>query len=444
VNKIAVAALALALASPSSLAEKNETNPRAQWPQWRGPLASGVAPLGDPPVEWSESRNVRWKLAIPGKGHSTPIIWGNHLFVTTAIPHGETGAPVPEHDHGAHDNVPAARMQKFVVIAVDRRDGKILWERTVRDERPHAGTHVTGTWASNSPATDGERVFASFGSQGIYAFDFDGKLLWQTDPGDMQIFHGHGEGSSPVLYKDTLIVNWDHQGESFVVALDARTGKERWRIARDEITSWSTPLIVEHGGTTQVVISATKRVRSYDLASGGLIWECAGLSRNVVASPVAADGFVYVANSYDRQAMLAIRLAGAKGDITNTDAVVWKRERDTPYVPSPLLYDDTLCFIKHNQGFLTCVEAKSGKALFGPQRLEGMRNIFASPVAAADRIYIADRNGSTMVIKRGATFEPLARNRLEDSFSASPAIVGDALYLRGERNLYCIAQDPAK
>jgi outer membrane protein assembly factor BamB len=260
----------------------------------------------------------------------------------------------------------------------------------------------------------------------------------------MQIFHGHGEGSSPVLYKDTLIVNWDHQGESFVVALDARTGKERWRIARDEITSWSTPLIVEHGGTTQVVISATKRVRSYDLASGGLIWECAGLSRNVVASPVAADGFVYVANSYDRQAMLAIRLAGAKGDITNTDAVVWKRERDTPYVPSPLLYDDTLCFIKHNQGFLTCVEAKSGKALFGPQRLEGMRNIFASPVAAADRIYIADRNGSTMVIKRGATFEPLARNRLEDSFSASPAIVGDALYLRGERNLYCIAQDPAK
>jgi len=444
VNRFSVAALVFLLPPLLTLAEEKAPHPRAQWPQWRGPLASGVAPRGDPPVEWSEGRNIRWKLAIPGKGHSTPIIWGDHLFVTTAIPHGEAGAPAREHDHGAHDNAPAARKQKFVVIAVDRRDGKILWERTVRDERPHEGTHVTGSWASNSPATDGERVFASFGSRGIYAFDFDGKLLWQTDLGDMRTFHGHGEGSSPALYEDTLVANWDHQGESFVVALDTRTGKEKWRIPRDEITSWSTPLIVEHGGKAQVVVSATKRVRSYDLASGVLIWECGGLSRNVVASPVAGDGFVYVANSYDRQAMLAIRLAGAKGDITDTDAVVWTRDRDTPYVPSPLLYDDTLCFIKHNQGFLTCVDAKSGKALLGPQRLEGIRNVFASPVAAADRIYVVDRNGTTLVLKRGAGFEPLARNRLEDSFSASPAIVGDALYLRGERNLYCVAEDPTE
>jgi len=214
-------------------------------------------------------------------------------------------------------------------------------------------------------------------------------------------------------------------------------------VARDEITSWSTPLIVEHEGKAQVVVSATKRVRSYDLADGKLIWECGGLSRNVVASPVAGDGFVYVANSYDWQAMLAIRLAAARGDITDTDAVTWTLNRHTPYVPSPILYGESLCFLKHNQGALTCVNAKTGKPLFGPQRLAGIRNVFASPVGAADRIYIVDRDGSAVVVKRGAEFELLARNRLDDSFSASPAVVGNELFLRGERTLYCIAEEPA-
>ncbi|MCP3964713.1 MAG: PQQ-binding-like beta-propeller repeat protein [bacterium] len=416
-------------------------DPLDQWPQWRGPLATGVAPRADPPVKWSEEDNVRWKVELPGSGHSTPIIWGDRVFLTTAIPHGEALAAPEEHDHGAHHNLPASRRQKFVVLAVDREGGKISWQRAVRDEQPHEGTHETGTWASSSAITDGERLYAFFGSRGLHCLGLDGEPVWNKDFGDMLSRHGHGEGSSPALHGDTVVVNWDHQGESFVVALDKRTGKERWRVSRDEITSWSTPLIVENAGKAQVIVSATKRVRSYDLATGKVLWQAAGLSRNVVASPVAADGMVFVGNSYDWQAMLAIRLEKATGEVNGTDAIVWTRDRDTPYVPSPLLYDGMLMFLKHSQGFLTNLDAATGETLYGPVRLPSMGMIFASPVGAAGRVYIASRNGATLVVERGEKPVVLARNQLDDSFSASPAAVGGELYLRGEKHLYCLARD---
>jgi outer membrane protein assembly factor BamB len=437
------AALLLAVVLTPGLAKRKAQETQDHWPQWRGPEGTGVAPQGKPPLQWSEQTNIRWKVAIPGKGLSTPIVWGDRVFVTTAIPFGKAVERHAPSAHGAHDNVDALRQQEFVVLALSRRDGAILWRRRVSSGRPHESTHVTGSWASNSAVTDGKLLFAYFGSRGLYCLDMNGEVLWQKDFGDMQVRHGHGEGSSPVLHGDTLVVNWDHQGESFLVALDKRTGEQRWKVARDEITSWSTPLVVEHKGRAQVIVSATGRVRAYDLADGQLIWECGGLSRNVVASPVAADGLVYVANSYDWQAMLAIRLDRAKGDITGSDAIVWTRNRDTPYVPSPLLYDGALCFLKHNQGLLTCVKAKSGEPLFGPARLQGIQSVFASPVGAADRIYIVSRNGNAIVVERGADFKVLARNHLDDSFSASPAIAGNELYLRGEQHLYCIADaDP--
>lgn len=434
-----ILAAALLLLSAAAAAEKGP-DPQAQWPAWRGPLATGVAPRADPPVEWSEDRNIRWKLPIPGRGHSTPIVWGDRVFVTTAVPFGEAteraGGPAP----GDHHNLTPQHRLHFVVLAVDRRSGKVMWERIVRSAMPHESRHTSGSWASNSAVTDGEHLFASFGSAGLHALDLEGEIVWQADLGRMRAKHGHGEGSSPALHGDTLVVNWDHEGQSFLIALDKRTGKPRWKVARDEATSWSTPLIVEHGGRPQVIVAATGRVRGYDLATGDLIWKSGGLSGNVVASPVSAGGYVYVANSYETRAMLAIRLAAARGDITGTDAVAWTRDRDTPYVPSPLLHGDTLCFLKHYQGFLTCVEAKTGEPLLGPRRLAGIRNVYASPVGAAGRIYIVDLDGTTMVLRRGAGFEMLALNRLEDSFAASPALVEGELYLRGERSLYCIAE----
>ncbi len=410
------------------------------WPQWRGPLANGVAPLANPPVHWSETKNLRWKIPLPGKGHSSPIVFGDSVFLTAAVPVGEPQEPVYDNAPGTHDNVGVTQRHQFVVLAVSRRDGKVLWKKVVREEFPHEGGHNTGSLASNSPVTDGEHLYAFFGSRGLYCLDLKGDIVWQKDLGRMQTLHGHGEGSSPVLHGDTLIVCWDHEGDSALYAFDKRTGKERWKIARDEKTSWSTPVIVEHEGKPQVVISATKRVRSYNLATGALLWECAGLSRNVVSSPVAGRGMVFAGNSYDWQAMLAIRLAGAKGDITDTAQVAWKMNRLTPYVSSPLLYDDTLYFLRHNQNILSRLEPETGKPRGEPLRLEGIRDIFASPVGAAGRIYITGRDGVTVVLKHDRENAPLALNRLDDTFSASPALVDRELYLRGEHFLYCITE----
>lgn len=409
------------------------------WPQWRGPLGTGVSPAGQPPAEWSENKNIRWKTAIPGRGHSTPIVWGNRVFVTAAIPYGEKLAPRYSGAPGAHDNLPVTQRQKFVVIAVDRKTGKIVWQKEVHRELPKEGAHYTASLASASPVTDGKHVYAYFGSYGLYCLDFDGKLIWKRDLGQMQTKHGHGEGASPALHGDTLVVNWDHEGQSFVVALDKTNGKQRWRVERKEVTSWSTPIIVEHDGKAQLVVCGTDRVRGYDLATGKVVWECGGMSANIVATPVAADGIVFAGSSYEKRALLAIALKGAKGDITGSDHVVWSRKRGTPYVPSPLLYDGALYFLTHYQGVMTRVNAKTGKDAPGAFRLGRIRNVYASPVGAAGRVYVVDLDGVAMVFTNADRPKLVAVNRLDDRFNASPAIAGNELFLRGEKYLYCIA-----
>ncbi|MAG92779.1 MAG: hypothetical protein CMJ48_03390 [Planctomycetaceae bacterium] len=410
------------------------------WPNWRGPLGTGAAPHGKPPSSWSETKNVRWKLAIPGHGHSTPVIWGDHIFLTTAVPYGDPVVPKPDTAPGAHDNLPVTHHHGFVVLAISRKSGKILWQRTVRKQLPREGGHETGSLASNSPVTDGQRVYAFFGSRGLYCLDFEGNILWKEDLGRMETRHAHGEGSSPVLAGDVLVVNWDHQDQSFVVAFDKRTGKQLWKVLRDEITSWSSPFVLEHEGKLQVVISATGRVRSYDPQTGKVIWECGGMSRNVVASPVGGDGMLYAGSSYETQKMVAIRLDGAQGDVTGSDQIVWSTQRLTPYVPSPLLYGETLYFLRHNQSILTRLVAKTGENDGGPFRLGPIGNIFASPVGADGRIYITDRTGVTLVLKHSAVPQLISVNRLDDGFSASPAIVGNELFLRGQESLYCIVE----
>ena len=419
----------------------NKRNASRNWPQWRGPFGTGVAPHANPPVEWSEQKNVRWKLELPGKGHSTPVIWDDRLFLTTTVEFGDAQSPSSGQRPGAHDNVVAVNRQRFVVLAINRRNGQIIWRKTVRKAIPHEGGHRTGSYASASPVTDGERVYAFFGSQGLYCLDWGGEVLWEKDFGDMHTKHGHGEGSSPTLHGNTLIVNWDHEGPSFVVALDARTGIQRWKRERDEVSSWSTPLIVEHANKSQVIISATKRIRSYDLISGNVIWECGGLSHNVVASPVFGDGMVYAGSSYEKRIMFGIRLEGATGNITGSNQVVWHLNRHTPYVPSLLLYDDRLYFLKHYQGALSCINAKTGDIHYGPFRLPEIYNVYASPVAAAGKVYITSQEGVTVVLKHGSRPDILRINELSDNFSASPALVDGDIFLRGHHYLYCITEE---
>ena len=413
-------------------------NPLAQWGQWRGPLSTGAAPQADPPVEWSETKNILWKTELPGLGHSSPVVWGSLVFVTTAEITGPKKLFTGVTPDGAHNNLNPLFDNQFAVMAIDRQSGAVVWRRTIVTRQPHESTHETATWASNSPVTDGEHVLSFFGSNGLHCLDIGGRLLWSRDFGDMQVKHGHGEGASPLLHGETVVVNWDHEGASFIVALAKRTGEELWRQPRDEVTSWATPIVVTHDGQAQVVVSGTRRVRGYDLKTGAVIWEAGGLPGNIVASPVGADGMVFAAGSYEKQTLLAIRLAGAKGELAGTEQIAWQKNRSTPYVPSPLLYDGWLYYLRHYQGVLSRVNAKTGDEPRGPFRLGSVFNIYSSPVAAAGRIYVTDRNGKTLVMSNDAEPKAMTLNKLDDRFSASAALVGAAIFLRGEKFLYCI------
>jgi outer membrane protein assembly factor BamB len=428
--------------------------PGGNWPQWRGPLQNGIAPLADPPTTWSETENIRWKVKIPGIGSATPLVWDNLVFVQTAIPTGKKVEAAPpaaseEADAKSAEKGPGkgpggrrggakpSEVYQFSLLCLDRATGKVLWQQTACEQVPHEGTHPDGTFSSSSGLTDGKHVWAYFGSRGIYCYDFQGKLVWSKDLGDMRIAAGFGEGSSPALYKDTLIVNWDNEDGSFIIALDKNTGKELWKQTREERTSWSTPLVIEKDGKAEVVVSATGKIRSYDPASGKVNWECAGMTRNVIPTPVTDNEWVYCASGFQGSSLLAIKL-GKTGDLAGTEAIAWSHKKSTPYVPSPLLYNGRLFFFSGNNAMLTCLDAKTGQVLIDAERVEGMQGVYASPVGAAGRVYLTGRNGTIVVIKDSGKLEVLATNKLEDKTDASPVAVGKDLLLRGRENLYCI------
>lgn len=415
------------------------------WHQWRGPSANGVALAGDPPIEWTEEENIKWKTEIPGIGHATPIIWGDQIILLSAIQTDREIKPEqPEETQEERSQMTPAKINfihQFVALSVERENGSIQWQTILREELPHSQTHEFGSWASNSPTTDGEKIYAYFGSHGLFALNMEGEILWERDLGPMEKVMSFGEGSSPVLYKDKLIIQRDHEGSSFLHLLNKDTGGDILMIARDEISSWSTPYVFEDEGSPQVITSATNKIRSYDLETGDIIWECSGMTRNVIPSPVMDNGIVYLMSGFRGNAVVAVDVSRARGDITDTDAIVWKYGADTPYTPSPLLMENKLYFLKSNNGFITCLDAGNGEAYYANQRLEGIKNIFTSPVGVKDRIYIAGTNGLTFVLKSGGDFEVMSKNALEDEFYASPVIKEDDLYLRGTRYLYCISED---
>lgn len=411
------------------------------WPQWRGPLGTGEAPSARPPLEWGEGKNIRWKVEVPGRGKSTPVVWGDLVFITTAVPSSKPPAPGATSTGSSHPAVrPADASLEFVVLAYARSDGRVRWRRTVREELPHEGTHQDGTYASGSVLTDGARVYAFFGSRGLYALDMAGNPVWQKDLGRMQTRNAFGEGASPALYRDTLVVNWDHEGSDFIVGLDSRTGRETWRRDRDEPTTWATPHVAVFEGRAQVVVNGRNRVVSYDVATGERLWQAPGLTENVIPSAVSGDGMVFAMSGFRGTVARAINLAAAHGDVTAPPALAWSYERDTPYVPSPLLYRGGLYFLKSNSGVITQLDPKTGAPRY-THRLDATPNVYASPVAADGRIYVLGREGTTVVLAAGPEPTVLATNALDETTDASLALVDAEVYLRGARHLYRISSD---
>ncbi len=422
------------------------------WPAWRGPLANGTAVQGNPPVTWSETENIKWKVPVPGRGLSSPVIWDNRIFFLTAIDTGQAGTseaapaqpaqpgPGARGGRGGPGGSAPKTVYKFDVVCMDRVTGKVLWQKTAKEAVPHEGSHQTGSFASYSPVTDGRLVWASFGSRGLYCYDVEGNLRWSHPLVPMKTRMAFGEGSSPCLAGDALFVVCDHEGQSVIFAFNKETGQVLWSKDRDEKTSWATPVAAEVGGKIQIITNATAKTRSYDAKTGDILWECTGQTENVIPTPIVASDRVLLISGFRGSSLQAVRL-DRTGDLTGTDAILWQMKDGTPYVPSPVLMGDRLFFCGDggNRGLISCTDAKTGQALYSKQALTGIDSIYASFVGVGDRVYVAGRNGTTVVVKNADTFEILATNKLGDGIDATPAIVGDELYIKGNKSLYCIA-----
>ncbi|MBM4102602.1 MAG: hypothetical protein FJ263_00925 [Planctomycetes bacterium] len=450
---------------------------QAFWPNWRGPEFTGVAPGANPPTTWSETQNIKWKVKLTGDGSDgSPIVWKDKIFFQTAVktdqPAKEASSvsagidrslPVPE-EPISQPLITAAEMAppppggqrdrgqqraggmgiqnptniyQFNLVCMDRNTGKILWEKTAREALPHQGHHPDHGFGSFTPVTDGKFVWAQFGSQGMYCFDFDGKLVWKKDL--VQMKTRFGEAGSLAIAGDAVIVVTDNENESFIWAFNKTTGETIWKKQRDEQTTHATPLVLTVNGKMQIIVSATNKIRSYDAKTGETIWECGGMTQNVIPTPVADSEMVFCASGFRGSSLMAIKL-GRTGDLTDTDAVAWQVKEAAPYVPSPILYDGKLYVFSVNDAILSCYDAKTGKAFYAKQKLDEMKKIYAAPVGANGNVYYVGRNGVTYVLKNTDKYEVVSINKLDDGLDSTPAVVDNEIILKGKQYMYCIAE----
>jgi len=423
-------------------------NAQTNWPQWRGTGGSGISTETGVPLEWSESKNIAWKTAIPGRGHSSPIVWGDRIFLTTSI----EGPIVPGAEAVRHyrrgeeylhpDSVGANHSYTMKLFCLDLKSGRVLWEKTVYEGTVHDNRHKKNTYASATPATDGRFVYLSFEAEGVYCYDFDGKRIWKTSLGKIAK-GGMGPGTSPVLYENLVILQCDQEyGEgSFIAAVDKKTGKEVWRVSRDQRRSWATPLLIKTAQRTEMVTSGPNKIISYDPGTGRELWSAPGVVSNPIPSPVAGQGLVFVTAGSDTKRAFAIRLGGS-GDLAGTSNLVWSYDKGTAYVPSPILYNDYL-YLVTDAGAITCIEAGTGKVIY-QTRIPMAARFTASPVAFEGKILFVSEDGDSFILKGGPTPEILNANALGEPVYASPAIVPGRILIRGQDNLYCIANGASK
>jgi len=514
--------LFIGIAFAAVLTKQTFASSEDNWPIWRGTSHTGVVEGAAPPIEWSGSQNIKWKAAIPGSGLSTPIVWGDQIFVVTAVSKSDSPAPaesgpraqnqrprprpgeggagpgpgaprarggfnreaiLKEFDKdgdgqlndeeraamraqfgqgrrvpggqrqvgpggarpnrgggGGRGNRPAPVEHDFQVMALDRNSGAVTWTQTAATLTPHEGHHPTHGFASASPVTDGKHLWVSFGSRGIFCYSLDGDLVWETDLGDLRMRGGFGEAVQPAIAGDHLLLTWDQEDQSYLIALEKSTGEEVWRKERDERSSWTTPVIIEVDGQSQAIIAGSNKTRAYNPATGEVIWEASGLTSNVIPTPVIGHGNVYVTSGYQGRAVQAIKLS-SKGDVTGTENIVWSAPHSAPYVASPVLSNGRLYMTKGTDAYLTCFDALTGEVIYQDEKLEGINGIYASPIVVNGHIYFVGKEGTTIVIKDSETYEVVASNTLNEPIDASPVVIGDDLLIRGHNHLYCISKD---
>ena len=417
----------------------------SNWPQFRGPKALGVSDNSDLPTHWSHKDNVLWKRDVPGRGWSSPVVWGNRMFLTTAINEGQTEEPKKGLYFGGNRYKPSEHLHKWKVLCLDVDTGKILWEKLARKGKPRGSIHIKNSYATETPITDGERVYAYFGNHGLYCYSMVGKVLWERQWPAYKTRYGWGLAASPILHEGRLYIVNDNEEKSFIEAIEARTGETIWRKERPEKSNWSTPYLWENELRTEVVTSGTQKVRSYDL-QGKLLYQLGGNSSITIATPYSRFGLLFVTSGYvgDRKKPIFAIRPGAKGDIslepgqTSNEFIGWSQLRAGPYNPSTIVYDDLL-YVLLDRGIATCYEAKTGKKVYGPERLPQGRAFTSSPWAYDGKIFYLNEFGQTYVLQAGREFKLLHTNKLleDDMCMATPALAGDKLLIRTDARIYC-------
>jgi outer membrane protein assembly factor BamB len=384
------------------------------WPRWRGPSGQGLATGTGYPDTWSATQGVLWKTPVPGTGNSSPIIWGDHIFVTTSYEGG----------------------RKLSLLAYRRSDGRLLWESPAPLGRTDSGAHYKNGHASSTPATDGQRIYVLFGARGLFAFDFTGKLVWQRDLGPMDAYHG--AAGSPLLYRDRIILYQDQFSGSFIAAFDVRTGRELWRTRREASVGWGTPIAIRAGQRDEVIVNGQQYVSSYDPITGRELWRCGGTTYEVIPTPVVGYGLVFC-SSGRAGPTLAIK-PGGSGDVTRTH-LAWESPRGSPFVPSPILYGEQIYMVNDMASIVTSLSATTGQSLWQGRLGVAQREGFsASPVAVDGKIFFTNDEGETFVLRAGPKFELMHVNQLGGGMLASPALVDGRWYFRTQRNLYAVGR----
>jgi outer membrane protein assembly factor BamB len=418
------------------------------WPQWRGPFSQGISSGKNLPFEWNETKNVLWKTPIPGQGFSQPIIWGKRIFLTTDV---ETGPAPAGHKAAYHvadgkefkhpDWIGSDKLHNFKVLALDRDSGRLLWEQTAYQGTVYDHRSKRGSYAAPTPVTDGKHVYAYFGSEGAYCYDFGGKLIWKQSLGGIGTM-GMGVGTSPVLFDDLVILLCDQEfdgKDSFIVALEKKTGREAWRVKREVSVSWATPVVVTTKQRAELITAGNEFIVSYDPRTGKELWRMEGLKSHAIATPVVKGDLVILSSGFPSKVIKAVRLGGL-GTLDGTDKIVWTYNKGTAYVPSPILYGDYV-YLMSDAGILTCLEAETGKLVYEGGRVPVATTFYgASPVAYEGKILLTGDDGETFVIRAGPKHEVIGTNAIGEPSRVSIAIAAGRLFLRGEKNLFCIGK----